>query len=29
LFEPMAYQGAAQVFIDRIVGSLQGRGAKT
>jgi 3-carboxy-cis,cis-muconate cycloisomerase len=25
LFEPMGYQGAAQTFIDRIVGSLQGR----
>ena len=28
LFEPMAYQGAAQTFIDRIVGSLQGRGKR-
>ena len=28
LFEPMGYQGAAQTFIDRIVGSLQGRGGK-
>jgi len=29
LFDPMAYQGAAQTLIDRIVGSLQGRsGAK-
>ncbi len=28
LFEPMAYQGAAQTLIDRIVGSLQGRGGK-
>jgi hypothetical protein len=26
LFEPMNYQGAAQTFIDRIVGSLQLRG---
>jgi len=25
LFEPMAYQGAAQTFIDRMVGALQGR----
>ena len=25
LFEPMAYQGAAQTFIDRTVGSLHGR----
>ena len=24
LFEPMRYQGVAQTFIDRIVGSLQG-----
>lgn len=28
LFEPLAHQGAAQVFIDRIVGSLQGRAGK-
>jgi 3-carboxy-cis,cis-muconate cycloisomerase len=28
LFEPMGYQGAAQTLIDRIVGSLQGRGVK-
>jgi 3-carboxy-cis,cis-muconate cycloisomerase len=28
LFEPMAYQGAAQTFIDRIVGSLQERGSQ-
>jgi 3-carboxy-cis,cis-muconate cycloisomerase len=28
LFEPMTYQGAAQTLIDRIVGSLQGRGGK-
>jgi len=28
LFEPMAYQGAAQTFIDHIVGSLQERGGK-
>jgi len=28
LFEPMGYQGAAQTFIDRIVGSLQGRSGK-
>jgi len=28
LFEPMGYQGSAQTFIDRIVGSLQGRGTK-
>ena len=28
LFEPMGYQGAAQTLIDRIVGSLQGRGGK-
>ena len=28
LFEPMAYQGVAQTLIDRIVGSLQGRGGK-
>jgi 3-carboxy-cis,cis-muconate cycloisomerase len=28
LFEPMGYQGSAQTFIDRIVGSLQGRGGK-
>jgi 3-carboxy-cis,cis-muconate cycloisomerase len=28
LFEPMAYQGAAQTFIDRIVGSLHGRPGK-
>jgi 3-carboxy-cis,cis-muconate cycloisomerase len=28
LFEPMGYQGAAQTFIDRIVGSLQLRGSK-
>ena len=28
LFEPMGYQGAAQPLIDRIVGSLQGRGGK-
>ena len=25
LFEPMGYQGVAQTFIDRIIGSLQGR----
>jgi hypothetical protein len=28
LFEPMAYQGAAQIFIDRLVGSLPGRGKR-
>ncbi len=28
LFEPMSYQGAAQTFIDRIVGSLEARGGK-
>ena len=28
LFEPMGYQGAAQTFIDRIVGSLPGRVGK-
>jgi 3-carboxy-cis,cis-muconate cycloisomerase len=28
LFEPMAYQGAAQTLIDRIVGSLQLRPGK-
>src|SRR4051794_12227303 len=28
LFEPMAYQGAAQTFIDRLIGSLQARGGK-
>jgi 3-carboxy-cis,cis-muconate cycloisomerase len=28
LFEPMGYQGAAQTFIDRIVGSLPGRTGK-
>ena len=28
LFEPMGYQGVAQTFIDRIAGSLQGRGGK-
>jgi 3-carboxy-cis,cis-muconate cycloisomerase len=28
LFEPMAYQGAAQTFIDRIVGALHGRPGK-
>jgi hypothetical protein len=28
LFEPMGYQGAAQTFIDRIVGSLQGRAGR-
>jgi 3-carboxy-cis,cis-muconate cycloisomerase len=28
LFEPMGYQGAAQTFIDRIVGSLHGRTGK-
>ena len=28
LFEPMGYQGVAQTIIDRIVGTLQGRGAK-
>jgi 3-carboxy-cis,cis-muconate cycloisomerase len=28
LFEPMAYQGVAQTLIDRIIGSLQGRGSK-
>jgi 3-carboxy-cis,cis-muconate cycloisomerase len=28
LFEPMTYQGAAQTFIDRLVGSLQGRGKR-
>jgi 3-carboxy-cis,cis-muconate cycloisomerase len=28
LFEPMGYQGVAQTFIDRIAGSLQGRGDK-
>jgi 3-carboxy-cis,cis-muconate cycloisomerase len=26
LFEPMAYQGAAQTFIDRLVASIKGRG---
>jgi 3-carboxy-cis,cis-muconate cycloisomerase len=28
LFDPVAYQGAAQTFIDRIVGSLQARDVK-
>jgi 3-carboxy-cis,cis-muconate cycloisomerase len=28
LFELMGYQGAAQTFIDRQIGSLQGRAAK-
>jgi 3-carboxy-cis,cis-muconate cycloisomerase len=28
LFEPLAYQGAAQVFIDRIAASLHGRSGK-
>jgi 3-carboxy-cis,cis-muconate cycloisomerase len=28
LFEPMGYQGVAQTFIDRIVGSLHGRTGK-
>jgi 3-carboxy-cis,cis-muconate cycloisomerase len=28
LFEPMAYQGAAQTFIDRLVASMKGRGSK-
>src|SRR5262245_17339288 len=28
LCEPMRYQGSAQTFIDRMVGSLQGRGGK-
>ena len=28
LFEPMAYQGVAQTFIDRLIGSLQARGGK-
>jgi 3-carboxy-cis,cis-muconate cycloisomerase len=28
LFEPMGYQGVAQTLIDRIVGTLQGRGTK-
>ena len=28
LFDPVAYQGAAQTFIDRIVGSLQARDGK-
>jgi 3-carboxy-cis,cis-muconate cycloisomerase len=28
LFEPMAHQGVAQTLIDRIIGSLQGRGMK-
>jgi 3-carboxy-cis,cis-muconate cycloisomerase len=28
LFEPMAYQGAAQTFIDRLIGSLQACGGK-
>ena len=28
LFEPLAHQGAAQVFIDRIAGSLHGRTVK-
>jgi adenylosuccinate lyase len=28
LFEPMTYQGAAQTFIDRIVGALHGRPGK-
>jgi 3-carboxy-cis,cis-muconate cycloisomerase len=28
LFEPMAYQGVAQTLIDRLIGSLQGRGGK-
>jgi 3-carboxy-cis,cis-muconate cycloisomerase len=28
LFEPMVYQGAAQTFIDRIVGALHGRPGK-
>jgi 3-carboxy-cis,cis-muconate cycloisomerase len=26
LFEPMAYQGAAQTFIDRLIASIKGRG---
>jgi 3-carboxy-cis,cis-muconate cycloisomerase len=28
LFEPMAYQGAAQTFIDRLIASINGRGSK-
>jgi 3-carboxy-cis,cis-muconate cycloisomerase len=28
LFEPMSYQGAAQTFIDRLVGTLKGSAAK-
>ena len=28
LFEPMAYQGVAQTFIDRLVASMKGRGSK-
>jgi 3-carboxy-cis,cis-muconate cycloisomerase len=28
LFDPMSYQGAAQTFIDRLVGSLKGAGNK-
>ena len=28
LFEPMGYQGSAQTFIDRMVGSLQLRTSK-
>jgi len=28
LFEPLGYQGAAQTFIDRIVGSLHARPGK-
>jgi 3-carboxy-cis,cis-muconate cycloisomerase len=28
LFEPIAYQGAAQTFIDRLVASIKGRGNK-
>jgi hypothetical protein len=28
LFEPMSYQGSAQTFVDRIIGSLQNRTGK-
>jgi 3-carboxy-cis,cis-muconate cycloisomerase len=28
LFEPMSYQGSAQTFVDRIIGSLQARAGK-
>jgi 3-carboxy-cis,cis-muconate cycloisomerase len=28
VFEPMSYQGSAQTFVDRIIGSLQGRAGK-